>query len=63
MVEYRYKKRTNASSTPTCACADLSFFPRTHEIWVQHPMDARAHTHVFPRTRMLVCMRHNAASG
>ena len=20
------------------------FFPRTHENWVQHPMDARAHT-------------------
>ena len=35
------------------------FFPRTHENWVQHPMDERAHTHVLPRTRMLVCMRHN----
>ena len=35
------------------------FFPRMHKNWVQHPMDARARTHVFPRTRTLVCVRHN----
>ena len=35
------------------------FFPRTHENWVQHPMNARARTHVFPRMYTLVCMKHN----
>ena len=34
------------------------FFPRTHENWVQHPMDAHTHTHVFPRTHTFVCMKH-----
>ena len=50
--------RINASCTPTCTCAYLSFFPRTHENWVQHPMDACARTHVFPCTHMLVCTKH-----